>query len=662
MKSSHLSLLLVWLLGLTISAGAQPQKDRRKPEMRSAVTEVRDLSFEAAAEKLVRAAYAKLTRYNQAFLLVDDPRSVNVPMEEAYLRFELSNFKAGPIQDILSLPHDEVQPVGAEILQLGRSVRTTNNADPHVAYWARWTTEQYAALYNPKWTVNDLLSYDPARYHDVGCYVKYDVALRFHGKVRAYSAVTLFRNPFGSFERLKPIFWDTVVASAGAFESLWYEQRPAVGEPNQKVDKAGHRQSSTLLNKMAHVSASNSLAVNAAHIQAGWITPLTATQTSSTTPSVGPVVSNVTEDFKEHSSGAHGEKISFQGVCEAKTTTDQTCKVNFYSIYVYENGTVTNRLYIHRNLYDESKGTSSGSRGTPISCYSGYGVATKNCLDRNCTFAANLVGEGFSMQMTGGDVWRGQLVHGHTCTIPKPPPGGGGGGGGGCNEAPLKIAKTSARVPAPNLVNPYCCDAIEQFDCINGGGEWSDSTCSCYSPILIDVAGNGFNLTNAADGVMFDLNATGTAEQISWTAAGSDDALLVLDRNGNGVIDNGRELFGSSTPQPYLLSGETKNGFRALAVFDGAESGGNGDGQIDASDSIFSSLKLWRDSNHNGSSEAGELQSVASSDVRVIELKYKDARQRDDNGNWFRYRAKVNDAEGGQIGRWAWDVFLQKKH
>jgi hypothetical protein len=265
------------------------------------------------------------------------------------------------------------------------------------------------------------------------------------------------------------------------------------------------------------------------------------------------------------------------------------------------------------------------------------------------------------MQMTGGDVWRGQLVHGHTCNIARPT-GGGGGSGGGCNLAPVRIAMASAKTPTPNLVNPYCCDSMEQFDCINGGGEWSDSTCSCYSPIVIDVAGNGFNLTNAGDGVMFDLNATGTAEQISWTAAGSDDALLVLDRNGNGVIDNGRELFGSSTPQPYLASGETKNGFRALAVFDGAESGGNGDGRIDAGDSIFASLKLWRDSNHNGTSEAGELQSLPNSDVRLIELRYKDARRRDDNGNWFRYRAKVNDAEGGQVGRWAWDVFLQKMH
>ncbi len=658
MKSSHLSLLLVWLLSLTISAAAQKQKLNSKTAAESAVTETRDLSFEGAAERLVRAAYDKLTRYNRAYLLVDNPRSLNVPLEEAYLRFELSNFKVGAIQEILNLPHDEVQPAGAEILQLGRSVQKMNNADPHVAYWAQWTTEQYAALYNPKWTVNDLLSYDPARYYDVGCYVKYDVALRFQGKVRTYSAVTLFRNPFGSFENLKPIFWDTVVASAGAFESLWYEQRPAVGEPTQKGDKADLKKSVSFFRKLGPVSESSGPSLT----QANLIAPHAVTQTTSNVPAVGPVVTNTTQDFREHSSGAHGETISFQGVCEAPSTTSQTCRVNFHGIYVFENGTITNRIYIHRNLYDESKGTASGPRGTAITCHSGYGVATKNCLDRNCTFAATLVGEGASMQMTGGDVWRGQLVHSHTCNIPKPTTGGGGGGGGGCNEAPPKVAKAPAKVHVSNLVNPYCCDAMEQFDCINGGGEWSDSTCSCYSPIVIDVAGNGFNLTNAADGVMFDLSATDSVEQISWTAAGSDDAFLVLDRNGNGVIDNGRELFGSTTPQPYLASGETKNGFRALAVFDGAESGGNGDGVIDAGDSIFSSLKLWRDSNHNGTSEAGELQSLPNSDVVVIGLKYRDSRRRDENGNWFRYRAKVNDIESGQIGRWAWDVFLQKPH
>ncbi len=99
----------------------------------------------------------------------------------------------------------------------------------------------------------------------------------------------------------------------------------------------------------------------------------------------------------------------------------------------------------------------------------------------------------------------------------------------------------------------------------------------------------------------------GRAEQVSWTASGSDDAWLVLDRNNNRVIDNGRELFGSATPQPYLTAGETKHGFRALAIFDEAENGGNDNGQIEERDGVSPSLKLWRDANHNGISEAGEL-------------------------------------------------------
>lgn len=219
--------------------------------------------------------------------------------------------------------------------------------------------------------------------------------------------------------------------------------------------------------------------------------------------------------------------------------------------------------------------------------------------------------------------------------------------------------KAPSEESLPMLPISGCCDPMERLDCISGGGEWVQVNCSCVSPIVIDVVGNGFNLTNAANGVPFDIAGNGASQQVSWTSGDSDDAWLALDRNGNGRVDDGRELFGSSSPQSYVAGGEPKNGFRALAMFDKPEHGGNSDGQIDLRDTVFFKLKLWQDRNHNGVSELEELQSLSESEIRVFELRYRESKRQDEHGNWFRYRARVRDARGAQVGRWAWDVFLR---
>lgn len=217
-----------------------------------------------------------------------------------------------------------------------------------------------------------------------------------------------------------------------------------------------------------------------------------------------------------------------------------------------------------------------------------------------------------------------------------------------CKDGNNVLHSTTIDCDAPVCGGDDECGCLDPYVCFEG-------LCTDMSPILIDLNGNGFDLTDAANGVTFDINGDGIANQLSWTAANSDDAWLALDRNGNGLIDDGRELFGNFSQQP---PSNERNGFLALAEYDKPENGGNSDGVIDRRDAIFSSLRLWQDVNHNGVSEASEMHGLPELGVESLALNYKTANRTDQYGNRFRYRAKVDDAKHSHVGRWAWDVFL----
>ncbi|HXE74595.1 MAG TPA: hypothetical protein VNN18_03020 [Candidatus Xenobia bacterium] len=151
----------------------------------------------------------------------------------------------------------------------------------------------------------------------------------------------------------------------------------------------------------------------------------------------------------------------------------------------------------------------------------------------------------------------------------------------------------------------------------------------------------------------FDLNSDGVADRLPWTAAGQPIGFLALDRNRNGVIDNGRELFGNYTP----LEGDqaAANGFEALAYWDRPEAGGNGDGWIDNRDGLWVELLLWIDANHDGLTQPGELYHPSAFGIQGISLDYRPEMRRDQHGNLFRYRSEFIV---GPSRRMCYDVFL----
>ncbi|MBF7684172.1 hypothetical protein I2F27_12815 [Acinetobacter sp. B5B] len=145
------------------------------------------------------------------------------------------------------------------------------------------------------------------------------------------------------------------------------------------------------------------------------------------------------------------------------------------------------------------------------------------------------------------------------------------------------------------------------------------------SPLVLDLNHDGhIRTTSISDGTYFNLNNEGTKEKTAWID--TEDGLLVLDKNADGKIDTGNELFGNYT---QLQSGKNAdNGFDALADYDL-----NHDDQIDEQDDIYSKLQVWQDINHNGKVDQGELRSLSEVGITSIRTNYDNNATIDEFGN-----------------------------
>jgi trimeric autotransporter adhesin len=159
------------------------------------------------------------------------------------------------------------------------------------------------------------------------------------------------------------------------------------------------------------------------------------------------------------------------------------------------------------------------------------------------------------------------------------------------------------------------------------------------SPLVIDLKNNGIELGRAGVGVYFDMNADGVRDHIQWVRRGGDEGFLAMDRSGNGVVDNGAELFGVGTP--LVLEGRNApNGFVGLAQYDARELGGNDDGLITHADAIWPQLRIWVDLDANGVATTDEMRTLRSFGITALETIPK-------------YRRHI-DAAGNVIPLWAW--------
>jgi len=156
------------------------------------------------------------------------------------------------------------------------------------------------------------------------------------------------------------------------------------------------------------------------------------------------------------------------------------------------------------------------------------------------------------------------------------------------------------------------------------------------SPLALDLNGGGVRTLNVVTGVRFDIDGDGAIDRTGWVAPG--EGLLARDLSGDGVINDGSELFGTATRLPD--GSLAQEGFQALAALDT-----NADGRVGTSDSAFAELRVWLDADSDAVTDPGELKTMAEAGVRSIELNPRTISQFDE-GNLIGLTSSFESTEG----------------
>ncbi|MFW6206827.1 MAG: hypothetical protein ACOC5J_02730 [Gemmatimonadota bacterium] len=593
--------LALWLFGPTSVASETPRilpepPTPRVPAVPLEPSHAPTKEKEEIFEELIRGSYTDLVRWTEPSgkdLQIEIRKVVHIPREA---------FGSVFYTDVVTLP-------GGETVVTARQQHT-----------ASWTDEE-RVMYDPAWVSRERYvdSEEGRRFAamrldeglragsrsnpsllDVTSITTFEVRVTLGGKERTYQAAFTWIDPEPEASPhddwdFDVIVWDHV--TIGVLSTL--DETAPMGDAESLPSRDQARRGGNLASKASCYSGSGSWAGS---------TEMDKSQYFST----------------DHISGAHGPFGRFAFECSCNADCSQSCSPSLSHEACQETGEVNTCHVMSFPSFAVKHGSTSDSSLNPAACEATVACAWKACDGCACGSVTAGVSYGGQLTVTSSpqDASTIALTVSHQCDV-CPTDSDSDSDGGGSDE-------------------PYS-DSPDNDDDTWGGFE---DGCNC-TPIVVNLGDGPIRLSGLDDPVQFDLDDDSLVETLSWTERGSDVAFLVHDRDGDGAIRLGAELFGAYTPQP---ASDDPNGFRALDLFDRAWLGGNEDGWITEDDRIFDDLMLWIDANHDAVAEDFELFTLREHGIEAIELDYAEHRWRDRHGNEFRYSSRVR-FEGGRTDR-----------